>query len=47
MHDPRTEQKNSIGRLWEEKSNGKALFLMAEKEKDGLGVYEQIRKEIG
>ncbi|MBI4949310.1 MAG: DEAD/DEAH box helicase family protein [Deltaproteobacteria bacterium] len=47
IHDPRTEQKNSIGQLWGEKSNGKALFLMAEKEKGGLGVYEQIRKKIG
>ena len=47
IHDPQTEQKKSIGELWEDKSNGKALFLMAEKEKDGLKVYEQIRRKAG
>jgi len=47
IHDPQTEQKRNIGRLWEEKSKGKALFLMAEKEKDGLNVYEQIKRKIG
>lgn len=41
-----TQQKDSVGQLWEEKSDGKGLFLMVEKEKDGLGVYEQIRKKI-
>lgn len=46
IHDPQTEQKKSIGELWEEKSNGKALFLMVEKEKDGLKVYEQIKIKI-
>lgn len=47
IHDPQTAQKKSIGELWEEKSNGKALFLMAEKEKDGMKVYEQIKTKTG
>jgi len=46
IHDPQTEQKKSIGELWEEKSSGKALFLMAENKKDGLNVYEQIKMKI-
>lgn len=46
IHDPNEKQKKSIGELWEEKSNGKALFLMAEKERDGLKVYEQLKRKI-
>ena len=41
-----TQQKDSVGQLWEEKSNGKGLFLMVEKEKGGLSAYEQVRKRI-
>ncbi|MBI5454756.1 MAG: restriction endonuclease subunit R, partial [Deltaproteobacteria bacterium] len=47
IHDPQTEQKNSVGQLWEEKSKGKALFLLTEKEKKGLGVFDQIKRKIG
>ena len=32
-----TNEKRAIGALWEEKSGGKCLFLMAEKTVDGLG----------
>jgi len=44
--NPDTKQKDSVGQLWEERSKGKALFLMAEREKDGLNVVDQIRKKI-
>ncbi len=42
-----TQQKDSVGQLWEEKSNSKGLFLMVEKERNGLGVYEQVRRKTG
>lgn len=47
VDSPDTRQKDNVGQLWEERSNGKALFLMVEKEKDGLSVSEQIKKKIG
>lgn len=37
-----TKEKLAIGKLWESKSAGKGLFLMAEKVKDGLSTAEQI-----
>lgn len=37
-----TREKKQIGDLWQAKSGGKGLFLMAEKVKDGLNVVEQI-----
>mgnify|MGYP007099324582 FL=1 len=37
-----TKEKLVIGKLWESKSAGKGLFLMAEKVKDGLNMAEQI-----
>ena len=41
-----TKEKLAIGKLWESKSNGKGLFLMAEKVKDGLTTAEQINDII-
>lgn len=35
-----------LGDLWQAKSGGKGLFLMAEKNKDGLTVAEQIEVKI-
>lgn len=46
MNDPLTKQKDNIGILWEKTSQGKGLFLMAEKAKDGMDVSEQIRRKI-
>ncbi len=40
------KQKANVGALWEARSHGKALFLMAEKEKDGVGVFDQIKQKI-
>lgn len=37
-----TREKNIIGKLWESKSKGKGLFLMAQKSKNGLNIDEQI-----
>ena len=43
-----SDEKRLLGELWESKSNGRALFLMAVKKepKRGLTVYEQIRAKI-
>ncbi len=46
VNDPDTKQKDNIGTLWEAKSREKGLFLMAEKEKNGLGAAEQIGRKI-
>lgn len=41
------KEKLNIGELWEEKSNGKALFLMAVKKDDkGQDVYGQIESKV-
>lgn len=39
-------EKVNIGELWESKSNGKGVFLMAEKLKDGFVVSDQIKRKI-
>lgn len=46
VNDPDTKQKDNVGTLWEKKSQGKGLFLMAERQKDGMSVAEQIRRKI-
>ena len=40
-------EKRKLGQLWAERSGGKALFLMAEKQKDGMNVAEQIASLVG
>jgi type III restriction enzyme len=41
------QEKNNIGELWEEKSDGKALFLMAVKrDEKGRSVYKQIDDKV-
>lgn len=42
-----TREKKQIGELWQYKSNGKGLFLMAEKVRDGMTTAEQIKEVIG
>ena len=42
-----TREKKLIGELWQSKSNGKGLFLMAEKVRDGMTTAEQINEVIG
>jgi type III restriction enzyme len=42
-----TDEKRAIGRLWEQTSGGKALFLMVEKEVDGRDMYAQMQAKLG
>lgn len=45
---PDTKEKKNIGELWAEKSGGKGLFIMAEKQNaKGEGLLEQITAVIG
>jgi type III restriction enzyme len=39
-------EKRKLGQLWADRSGGKALFLMAEKAKDGMNVREQIAAAV-
>jgi type III restriction enzyme len=39
-------EKRKLGALWADRSGGKALFLMAERVKDGMNVEEQISKAV-
>ncbi|MBQ8785340.1 MAG: DEAD/DEAH box helicase family protein [Alphaproteobacteria bacterium] len=41
-----TREKKQIGELWQSKSNGKGLFLMAEKVREGMTTAEQINIKI-
>lgn len=43
-----SKEKRQLGELWEKKSNGKGLFLMAEKKDEmGRGIYDQLVAKIG
>lgn len=43
-----TKEKRTVGELWEAKSNGKGLFMIAEKKDQlGRGVFDQIQAKIG
>lgn len=39
-------EKRKLGQLWADRSGGKALFLMAEKARDGMNVAEQISAAV-
>ncbi|MDH7784159.1 type III restriction enzyme [Ochrobactrum sp. 19YEA23] len=41
-----TDEKRAIGALWEKASDGKGLFLMAEKQIDGKDVRQQMQAKI-
>jgi len=41
-----TDEKRAIGALWEKASDGRALFLMAEKQVNGSGVREQLKTKV-
>ncbi len=41
-----TAEKRAIGELWERQSAGKNLFLMVEKQRDGLGMSAQLEQKI-
>jgi type III restriction enzyme len=40
-------EKRKLGKLWADRSGGNALFLMAERMKDGLNVAEQLSVAVG
>jgi type III restriction enzyme len=43
-----TDEKRRLGGLWESNSNGKALFIIAERrDAKGRGVFDQIKEKIG
>jgi type III restriction enzyme len=44
--DDDAKEKRKLGVLWADRSGGKALFLMAEKVKDGMNVAEQIAAAV-
>ncbi|MBI5694428.1 MAG: hypothetical protein HZC51_01640 [Nitrospirae bacterium] len=42
-----SKEKRNLGALWESKSNGKGLFIMAEKkDKEGRDIYTQLLNKI-
>ena len=41
------EEKRKLGALWADRSGGKALFLMAERQRDGMNVAQQITAAVG
>ena len=41
-----TNEKRLIGKLWEDKSEGKGLFMVVEKEVDGRDMREQMRGKV-
>ena len=44
---PDTAEKRTIGELWERKSHGKGLFIVAEKTVDGRDVRRQLVDKVG
>ena len=44
---PDTAEKRTIGELWERKSHGKGLFIVAEKTLDGRDVRRQLVDKVG
>jgi type III restriction enzyme len=46
VEGPDTNEKRKLGELWAARSGGKAVFLMAEKVKDGMSVAEQITAAV-
>ncbi|HEX9782734.1 MAG TPA: hypothetical protein VGA56_08390, partial [Opitutaceae bacterium] len=41
-----TDEKRTIGRLWEQQSDGKGLFLMVEKQVDGKDMRAQLMDKV-
>ena len=43
-----TKEKRNLGELWEEKSQGKGLFIMAEKrDSKGRDLHKQLKDKVG
>ena len=41
-----TLEKRTIGELWERHSQGRSIFLVVEKQVDGLGMRDQLQRKI-
>lgn len=41
-----SREKKQLGELWEQRSDGKCLFLFAEKSINGMNVAEQIKRKL-
>ena len=41
-----TAEKRTVGELWERRSDGNGIFLVVEKQRDGLGMRGQLEKKI-
>ena len=41
-----TQEKRTVGALWERRSNGRAIFLVVEKERDGLDMRGQMKQRV-
>ena len=46
VEGPDTDEKRAIGELWQRKSNGTGLFLIVEKQRDGLDMRAQLEQKI-
>ena len=46
MENTNTAEKQAIGALWEKESKGAGLFVMVEKEKDGMNPREQLQNKL-
>ncbi len=42
-----TAEKRTIGELWQQRSNGRGLFLVVERRLNGRNVYQQLMEKIG
>lgn len=40
-------EKRAVGQLWQDASQGKGIYVFAEKERDGMNVKQQIQEAIG
>jgi type III restriction enzyme len=47
LRNPDTNEKDNIGAVWANKSNGKGLFLIAWKAEKGMNLQQQIAATIG
>ena len=46
VEGPDTDEKRAIGELWQRKSNSTGLFLIVEKQRDGLDIRAQLEQKI-
>lgn len=44
---PDTNEKRTIGELWERKSDGRGLFVIVEQTRDGMDMRQQLMAKIG